>query len=107
MKISWSPRGFSVLFCLAYIAVYGAEKPLFRYYPVSREFAWGATDSAVHVGPGMAWYGLMASAAVIALFGAFLVKDDWVAARLKSTQWVFPYVAVAACLYFLRAYFVQ
>jgi hypothetical protein len=53
----------------------------------------------------MAWYGLMASAALVALVGAFLVKDDWMAARFKSLQWVFPYGAVAVCLYYLRPYF--
>ena len=105
MKIAWSPRAFSALFCLAYVGFYGFEKPLFRYYPVNGEIAWGAADAAVHVGPGMAWYGLMSSAALVALVGAFLVKDDWMAARFKSLQWVFPYGAVAVCLYYLRPYF--
>lgn len=105
MKLSWSPRAFSILFCVAYVAVFATETPLFRYYPVNGEWAWGPSDTATHVGPGMAWYGLMASAALVALVGAFLVSDAWLAARLKSAQWIFPYAAVAGCVFLLRAYF--
>ena len=105
MRLSWSPRAFSILYCFGYAAAFAWQKPLFRYYPLDREWAWGVADEAVHTGPAMVWYGLMATAALAAAVGAFLVNEAWISARLRGFQWMAPYAAVAACLYFLRGYF--
>lgn len=105
MKIRWSPVAFSVLFCVFYVVAFAAELPLFRYYPVPREWAWGPTDGIVRPGPGMAWYGLVASASAAASIGAFVVRERWIAAALRNWLWVWPYAAVVACLVLLRPLF--
>ena len=106
MKIAWSPTAFSVLFCLSYLVVFGLELPLFLYYPVNGDWVWGAEPDPGKVGPAMAWYGLMATSALVAAFGAFCIREAWLVARLRRVLWVSPYAAVVGCVYYLRPYFI-
>lgn len=105
MKLRFSPVVFSSLYCISYVAAYVGGWPLFRYYPVPREWAFGVSDSVVRPGPVIVWYGLVASAALVALIAAVLVPDHWLATGLRNRLWILPYAAVAACLYMLRPFF--
>jgi hypothetical protein len=53
----------------------------------------------------MVWYGLVASATMIAGVGAFFVNEQWIAAAMRQWLWVWPYAAVGACLFMLRNFF--
>ena len=44
MKFGMSPSAFSLAFSGSYVAAFVANKPLFRYYPISHSWAWGAAD---------------------------------------------------------------
>jgi hypothetical protein len=105
MRIQWSPVAFSVLFCVLYVVAFVTELPLVRYYPVAREWAWGATDDIARPGPVMVWYGLVATAALIAGVAAFFIPHRRIAATLKGWIWVWPCAAVVACLVLLRPLF--
>jgi hypothetical protein len=104
-KLRGSPLVFSVIFCIAYVAAFFGELPLMRYYPVPQEWAWGPTDDVVRSGPMMAWYGLVASAALVAGLGAFILREQWIAGAFRNWLWVWPCAALAACIVLLRAFF--
>jgi hypothetical protein len=105
MRLALSPATFSVAFCMAYVAAFLMNLPLFRYYPVARQWAWGAADAVTRPGPTIVWYGLMASALLAALGVALIVPDRWTMASCRGWLWIWPYAAVAACAVLLRAFF--
>lgn len=105
MSLRGSPVVFAALYCVAYVLVFVFDLPLVRYYPVPQEWAWGPADAVVRPGPAMAWYGLMASAALVAAPGAFLVRERWVLALCANRLWLWPCAAVVACIVLLRPFF--
>ena len=105
MSIRWSPVAFSVLYCIGYVVAYVRNLPLALYYPQSRHWIWGPTPNPHEPGPAMAWYGVMASAILFAAIGAAVVRERWVTATLRNWLWVWPYAAIAVCIYMLRPYF--
>lgn len=105
MRPRWSPAVFAALFCAAYVGAFAFDLPLVRYYPIPREWSLGASDTVVREGPVMAWYGLVASAALVAGGGAFFVRERWVRAICGNRLWLWPCAAVAACIVLLRAFF--
>ena len=94
-----------MMYCMAYVTAYATSRPLFRYYPVPQQWAWGAADGSVRPGPVIVWYGLVASSALIGGVGAVFLRDRWIAAILRNWLWVWPYAAVGACLFLLRPFF--
>lgn len=100
----FAPAVFMVVFCVAYIGVFAADWPLFRYYPQHGDWAWGWHRLA-GAGVAMAWYGLMASAGVVALAAALLVPDASVLRWMGNRLWLFPVAAMAACVLLLRQFF--
>lgn len=100
----FAPLTFSVAFCCAYVAVFALNLPLFSYYPLHGQFAWGR--GVLHsVGPAMAWYGLMTSATLIAGLVALCVPDRSIERVLRGYLGVFPVVAMASCAWLLRHFF--
>jgi hypothetical protein len=104
MKIRLSPVTFTVVYCISYIAVLALDAPLFRYYPAVKQFAW-EWQLLEGVGPAMAWYGLMASAALVALGAATVVPSQPIAARLRNYLWCVPLAAVLGCVFLMRQFF--
>lgn len=103
-KLRVSPAVFLIVFCCAYVVAFAMNWPLFRYYPLHGEFAWGPGDRA-GAGPAMIWYGQLCSAAVIAVVPALVVPDSAVPNIFRGYLWVFPIAAMAACGFLLRALF--
>lgn len=104
MKRYISPVIFSVVYCIAYIVVLSMDAPLFKYYPQSGQFSWGSR-SLQGVGPAMAWYGLMANAAIAGLLAGLVVRDEKLAGLLRNQLWLFLLAAMIGCLYLMRHFF--
>jgi hypothetical protein len=101
-----SPVVFGVVYCIAYVIVLSMDAALFKYYPQTGDFSWG-WQTLEGVGPGMAWYGLMANAGIAALVLSFVVPDQKLAASMKNTLWVFPLFAMVGCLYLMKHFFLR
>jgi hypothetical protein len=105
MNIRPSPVAFSILYCVAYVAAYVGGRPLFLFYPLRRQWVWGSAPDPTQPGPVIVWYGLVASAVLVAGVGAFLVRDRWLIAAMRQWLWIWPYAAIGVCLYMLRPFF--
>lgn len=104
MKPRFSAAAFSLAYCFAYGAVFVADAPLFLYYPLEGVFAWHWAPYA-SAGPAMAWYGLVAAAACIALPAACLLPERLVTMRRGFFLWATPLVVLAVCVWRLRFFF--
>jgi hypothetical protein len=102
--VRFSPVTFSIAFSVAYAVVFALNLPLFYYYPLHHDFSWGAT-ALKGIGPPMAWYGLMASAAIIAVLCAVVIPERLLARPLRNFVWIFPCAAMLTCVYLLRHFF--
>ena len=106
MKRVISPVAFSVAYCIAYIVVLSVDLPLFKYYPQTGQFSWGA-HGLQGVGPGMAWYGLMAYAAIAGVLVGLVDRDDRLAGLLRNRLWLFLFAAMLGCLYLMKHFFLR
>jgi hypothetical protein len=104
MKPRFSTPGFLIGFCVAYAVVFARNLPLFFYYPQTGAFGWGPV-AAKGVGPGMAWYGLVAGATLVALVVAFITPRR-VEQALSGYIWLFPLALMALSTFLLRVFFV-
>lgn len=104
MRLQFGPITFGMVFCIAYAVVFWLNVPLFMYFPQVGLFNWGY-KVVPNVGPGMAWYGLMADSAIIALPLAYLVPDRFLDKMLRNYMWVVPVAAMLVCLFLLRKLF--
>jgi hypothetical protein len=104
--IPLSPSAFSVVYCVAYIVVLSMDAPLFRYYPLVGQWSW-AWKPLAESGPGMAWYGLMALAGLIALPVAILWGGIRLRSPLQRLAWVPGVVAMLGCVYLMRMFFLR
>jgi hypothetical protein len=92
------------VFCGAYVFVFARDLPLFRYYPLRGVLNWGPANLD-GLGPAMAWYGLMCSAAAIASLAAVLVPDRVVLNVMRGYVWLFPLATMLVCVFLLRQLF--
>lgn len=104
MRLRFSPNAFSAAFCVAYLAVFALNRPLFYYYPLMRQFSHSALTAAA-AGPPIVWYGLMASAALAASVVAVLIDETWCARVLRGRLWLFPFGAMLGTAFLLRHFF--
>ena len=104
MNSRFAPAVFLAAFCCSYVLVFALDWPLFRYYPLKGRFNWGAANLP-DIGPGMAWYGLLASAGLIATLAALLLPDRLLQRALSNRLWLFPVAAMLACVFLLRQFF--
>jgi hypothetical protein len=95
---------FLVAYCCAYIVLLANDWPMFRYYPLHGDFSWG-TGMLKGIGPAMAWYGLMANAAVVALVFGLLVPQSVADRVFRNAQWLFPVAALLGCVFLMRRFF--
>lgn len=107
MSLRFNPIAFMIAYSAAYMAAYWFNLPLFVYYPLHGEFAPGLHPLAADHGPGMAWYGFVADAAILAGIAGVVVPDAKLDRLLKGWLWLFPCVSAAICLYLLRVWFLQ
>jgi hypothetical protein len=100
----FSPLTFTVVYCCLYVALLATDTPLFRYYPLHGDFNWGP-HYLKGVGPAMAWYGLLAGAALPAAVASLLLKDRLAQRLLGNVLWLLPVGAMLSCVYLLRFFF--
>jgi hypothetical protein len=107
-----SPPVFSVAYCCGYALAFRWNRPLFRYYPIPHQWAWGAADSTVRPGPPIVWYGLVASAVLFAVAATLLtaavfaiIGDRWPRPSARGWLWLVPWGAAAYCVFLLRLFF--
>lgn len=106
MKLGFSPVVFAITYCVTYIAALSKDAALFKYYPQTKQFSWGWV-SLPDVGPGMAWYGIMANAALAGVVLAAIVPQDRLASALRDRLWWFPLFAMVGCVYLMKHFFVR
>lgn len=104
-KLHISPAAFLVVFCCTYACVFAANWPLFLYYPLHGEFFWGH-QVRPGIGPAMAWYGLMANAAIAALVLSICVPARLSVALLRNYLWTFPIATMLVAVFLLRRFFI-
>lgn len=104
MRLRFSPITFMLAYCLVYIAALLWDLPAFRYYPLHGQLSWGPTV-VKGLGPAMAWYGIMAEAALIAAVLAVIVPDRWFANRMQNVLWAVPVAAMLICTFLMRTFF--
>jgi hypothetical protein len=98
-----SPGTFMVSYSLAYASVFFMNRPLFLYYPLHSNFNWGS-HAQTGIGPAMAWYGLMASAGLIALVVSLCVPDRAVSRFVAGYAWLAPVAAMLTSVFLLRRF---
>jgi len=98
---------FSAAFCCAYVWALATNHPLFLYYPLHGDFRWGMQPlltSAQASGPAMAWYGIVATASLLAVCATLCVPRR-LSGRLTPYLWLFPVGAMLGCAFLLRRFF--
>jgi len=102
----FGPTTFAIAFCCTYATVFAMNSPLFLYYPLHGDFRWGAQP--LHgAGPAIAWYGLMAKAAIVATAAALCVPDRLLGRVLRNSAWLFAVAAMLVCVFLLRPLFLH
>lgn len=102
--IRFSRVWFSIGFCIAYVALFALDRPLFRYYPLTGR--WSLYPLADDPGPAMQWYGLVAGAAIAGGVMALVLSDRQLPDRVLRWVALVPLFAMTACLYLLRDFFI-
>jgi hypothetical protein len=105
VKLKFSPAVFSCVFCIAYVCLFAVNEPMLKYFPMTHQWTFGASEPIVKAGPVIVWYGLVASSSAIALVGAVIVADSWFMSWSRACLWLWPCASAAACLYLLRVFF--
>ena len=99
---------FPVVHAIAYVIVVENNYALFTYHPALGEF--GFLVERPKDGPAMYWYGWMATAGIVALFGAAFscFIPERAAQRLWSGwSWSVPLIVMAVFSYLLRGFFLR
>ncbi len=104
MNVRFSASVFLIVFCCAYLLAFALDYPLFRYYPMHGNLSWGKPPLA-DAGPAMAWYGLLANAAIASTVLAICVPDKIIDKLFRNYLWLFPCVAMLGSVFLLRKFF--
>jgi len=98
-----SPGTFMISYSLGYALVFFMNWPLFLYYPLHSNFNWGS-HAQTGIGPAMAWYGLLASAGIIALVVSLCVPDRAISRLVQGYSWLAPVAAMLTSVLLLRRF---
>ena len=104
MNFRPSSAAFAVIYSVAYTVALAMNWPLFNYYPLSGQFSLGP-HQIVDAGPPIVWYGLIATALLVAIALSTFVPSSWFVNRFRNTLWLFPAIAMLACAVLMRGFF--
>ena len=104
MTLRFGRAGFMFSYSVAYALVLAKKWPLFVYYPLHDNFNWGP-KLLKGIGPAMTWYGLIASACLIAVFVAFVVPDRVFVTAFRNNFWLFPAATILLAAFLFRRLF--
>jgi len=89
---------FTIVASLGYAAAVYVNYPLFRYYPLVKQFSFVDIPSRT-LGPAMTWYGWLAiaiiPAIIAAVIGRLILPARWLD-KLTPLIWVVPFVVLYA-----------
>ena len=89
---------FSIVASICYAVAVYVNYPLFRYYPLVKQFSLVDIPSR-SLGPAMTWYGWIAiaivPATVVAVIGRLFLPARWLD-KLNSLIWVVPFLILYA-----------
>lgn len=112
MKLARALPVFSIAFVVLYVAAMEYNWALFTYLPRSREWlplvVVPANERAT--GPGMYWYGWLATSALGAAAAAavsVLVPARWTLRLGAGAAWVVGLAAIFVVAYILRGWFIR
>jgi hypothetical protein len=111
MKVTRIFPFFSTAFAVIYLAAMYNNLALVSYFPRTRQwFFLTVTDLPRSAGPGMYWYGWLATsflgaAALAAL--ALALPAPWLARLSRPASWAVPIVVILAIIYILRGWFLR
>lgn len=102
---------FSIAFAVLYVVSMDNNWALFTYLPRVREFhALAYLPPTPRAGPGMYWYGWLATSAIGAVVVAALaavVPAPGAARRWSGLTWAVPLAALAVIVFLLRSWFIR
>jgi hypothetical protein len=88
----------TIVASLGYATAVYLNYPLFRYYPLVKQFSWIDLPGRT-LGPAMTWYGWIAiaiiPAIVAAVIGRLFLPASW-QDKLTALIWVVPFVVLYA-----------
>lgn len=99
----FSPHWFALIFCAVYLGCFWLEQPLLYYLPLSGDWLFGQAPSDAPT--VMHWYGLTLSALAAGTIAGMALPDAWLPERLRGLLIFLPPLAMALCVFLLRAYF--
>jgi hypothetical protein len=111
MKIARVFPIFSAAFAVIYLLAMYSNLALVSYFPRTRQwFLLTVTDLPRSAGPGMYWYGWLATsflgaAGVAAL--TLVAPGPWLARVARIVSWVVPVAVILALIYILRGWFLR
>jgi hypothetical protein len=96
----------SAAYCCAYVWALTTNHPLFLYYPLHGDFRWGTQPllTSQASGPAMAWYGLVATAGLIAAVATVCLPRR-LSGALAAYIWLIPVGGMLVCAFLLRRSF--
>jgi len=106
MSKIFSLRSFGLVFALAYAAALIFKLPLFRYYPLLKEFSLSDIGGG-NTGPAMTWYGWMATALIAAIIGGFVIPRSLNEKIPGAVYWLIPIIIFASGFYTEKTWFLS
>lgn len=100
-RFKFAAAPFLIGYSCAYAFVFANDWPLFVYFPLVDEWHWDG-DGLSGKGPEMAWYGLMANAAIAGSFLAALLPPSLSERLARNYLWVFPVGSMLVSVFLLR-----
>lgn len=101
---------FSIAFAILYVLSMDNNWALFTYWPRSRDWYWLVATPPPRGGPGMYWYGWLATSALGAAAAAaiaYVVPQRWTARLWPGLIWAVPAGAILVLIFILRGWFIK
>jgi hypothetical protein len=100
----FSARVFSLMFGLGYAAAVYINYPLFRYYPLIKQFSLRDLPGTAQ-GPAMTYYGWISIALIPAVVVSAIVPKRWGNRLPSAIFWVLPFVMLLSAYYREQSWF--